>query len=178
MCAQIAAPVVSGCVTETAASPASPPSDEPQAATTTASPMATATDLEKDLNIGPPYGEEAVEYPHDCLKPILEETYGVIVYQVQVMRIANVLASFSMNQADALRKAMGKKKPEVMAKFKEEFIEGSVEQGHPRRFAKELFETMELRLLAAMRDDPAAVPSLQLNCNLLWSLLNPEHFTE
>ena len=96
-----------------------------------------------DMFVKRKHGEEEVEYPHECLKPILEETYGVIVYQEQVMRIANILAQFSMNQADALRKAMGKKKPEVMAKFKEQFIEGALKDGHARGFSKELFETIE-----------------------------------
>jgi DNA polymerase-3 subunit alpha len=96
-----------------------------------------------DMFVRRKHGQEPVEYPHDSLRPILEETYGVIVYQEQVMRIANVLASFTMNQADALRKAMGKKKPEVMLKFKEQFIEGAVQLGHERSFARELFETME-----------------------------------
>ncbi|MCA8944428.1 MAG: DNA polymerase III subunit alpha, partial [Planctomycetes bacterium] len=89
------------------------------------------------------HGEETTEYPHESVEDILEETYGVIVYQEQVMRIANVLANFSMNEADSLRKAMGKKKPEVMAKFKEKFIDGAAENGHARNFSKELFETIE-----------------------------------
>jgi len=96
-----------------------------------------------DMFVQRKHGEVPVEYPHDSLRPVLEETYGVIVYQEQVMRIANILANFSMNQADALRKAMGKKKPEVMAKFKEEFIDGAVKDGHARSFATELFETIE-----------------------------------
>jgi DNA polymerase-3 subunit alpha len=96
-----------------------------------------------DMFVRRKHGEEAVEYPHESLRNVLEETYGVIVYQEQVMRIANVLANFSMNEADSLRKAMGKKKPEVMAKFKEQFIEGCARAGHPRSLAKEIFETME-----------------------------------
>jgi len=96
-----------------------------------------------DMFVRRKHGEEPVEYPHESIRDILEETYGVIVYQEQVMRIANIIADFSLNQADSLRKAMGKKKPEVMAKFKEQFIEGAAEIGHQRKFAKELFETME-----------------------------------
>ncbi len=96
-----------------------------------------------DMFVRRKHGEEPVEYPHDSLQPVLEETYGVIVYQEQVMRIANILANFSMNQADALRKAMGKKKPEVMAKFKQEFVDGAADGGHQRNFATKLFETIE-----------------------------------
>jgi len=96
-----------------------------------------------DMFVKRKHGEEPVTYPHASLQPILEETYGVIVYQEQVMRIANVLAGFSLNDADNRRKAMGKKKPEVMAKFKEQFVEGAAANGHDRTFAKELFETIE-----------------------------------
>jgi DNA polymerase-3 subunit alpha len=75
---------------------------------------------------------EEVDYLHDSLKEVLDETYGVIVYQEQVMRIANILAGFSMNEADSLRKAMGKKKIEVMEKFRGMFIDGAVKKGVPR----------------------------------------------
>jgi len=96
-----------------------------------------------DMFVRRKHGEEAVVYPHASLQSILEETYGVIVYQEQVMRIANVLAGFSLNDADNLRKAMGKKRPEVMAKFKQQFVDGAAGGGHDRTFAKELFETIE-----------------------------------
>jgi DNA polymerase-3 subunit alpha len=96
-----------------------------------------------DMFVRRKHGEEPVEYPHASLQPILEESYGVIVYQEQVMRIANAMAGFSMNQADALRKAMGKKKPAEMAKFKEQFVAGAVANGHAAQLATRLFETME-----------------------------------
>ncbi len=89
------------------------------------------------------HGEEETVYPHESIADILEDTYGVIVYQEQVMRIANVLANFSMNEADSLRKAMGKKKPEVMLKFKDQFVAGAAENGHAEKFSRELFETIE-----------------------------------
>lgn len=89
------------------------------------------------------HGEEKTVYPHESLEEILDDTYGVIVYQEQVMRTANVFAGFSMNEADSLRKAMGKKKPEVMAKFKQKFIDGAEKLGHKRAFSQELFETIE-----------------------------------
>jgi len=96
-----------------------------------------------DMFVDRKHGREVVEYPHDSLQPILEETYGVIVYQEQVMRTANIFAGFSMNEADALRKAMGKKKPEVMAKFKALFVDGAEKLGHEPKFSTELFETIE-----------------------------------
>jgi DNA polymerase-3 subunit alpha len=96
-----------------------------------------------DMFVRRKHGEEPVEYRHEALRAILEETYGVIVYQEQVMLVANEIAGFSLNEADSLRKAMGKKKPEVMAKFKETFVEGAAARGFERKFAKELFETME-----------------------------------
>ncbi|MDA1193996.1 MAG: DNA polymerase III subunit alpha, partial [Planctomycetota bacterium] len=74
-------------------------------------------------------GREEVTFPHPSLEPILAETRGVVVYQEQVMRITNVLAGFEMSEADNLRKAMGKKKPELLAKFREKFIEGCGKNG-------------------------------------------------
>ncbi len=89
------------------------------------------------------HGRETVSYLHAKLEPLLKETYGLIVYQEQVMRIANRLGGFTLNEADNLRKAMGKKKPEVMAKFKNQFIEGSVKSDIPKNIAKKVFELME-----------------------------------
>ncbi|MGE3172931.1 MAG: DNA polymerase III subunit alpha [Planctomycetota bacterium] len=96
-----------------------------------------------DMFVRRKHGQEPVVYPHDDLRPVLEPTYGVIVYQEQVMQIANLIGGFSMSDADNLRKAMGKKKPEVMAKFKDQFIAGAKAQSYGEKFAKELFETME-----------------------------------
>ncbi|MBI3592802.1 MAG: DNA polymerase III subunit alpha, partial [Nitrospirae bacterium] len=87
-------------------------------------------------------GETEVEYELPQLKEILDETYGVILYQEQVMRIANRIADFSMGQADLLRRAMGKKKPEEMEKQKEVFISGAIANGIPERKAGRLFELM------------------------------------
>ncbi len=89
------------------------------------------------------HGQEEVTYPHEVLKPILKDTYGTLVYQEQIMFIANRMAGFSMNEADNLRKAMGKKRPEVMAKFKERFITGSEEQGVPAEVSNKIWEDME-----------------------------------
>jgi len=87
-------------------------------------------------------GEEEVKYIHPALEPILAETYGVIVYQEQVMEIAHKLAGFTLGQADLLRRAMGKKLPEVMEQQRELFINGAKERGIPEEIAKEIFEDM------------------------------------
>ncbi|MCG2722092.1 MAG: DNA polymerase III subunit alpha [Thermodesulfovibrionales bacterium] len=84
-----------------------------------------------------------VKYELPQLKEILDETYGVILYQEQVMRIANKLANFSMGQADILRKAMGKKKPAEMEKLKEVFIEGAKSNGILEKKATRIFNLME-----------------------------------
>jgi DNA polymerase-3 subunit alpha len=87
-------------------------------------------------------GEEKVEYMHPALEPILSETYGVIIYQEQVMEIAHKLAGFTLGQADVLRRAMGKKKPEVMEEQRGIFVKGAVERGIPEEVAVEIFEDM------------------------------------
>ncbi len=88
-------------------------------------------------------GRTEVVYEFDELEPVLSDTYGVIAYQEQVMRISNVLAGFSLGEADLLRKAMGKKNPEVMAKMRGKFVEGAVRKGHPEKKAAHIFELME-----------------------------------
>jgi DNA polymerase-3 subunit alpha len=75
------------------------------------------------------HGEETPEYLHDWLKPVLEETYGVIIYQEQVMQIAQILAGYSLGDADLLRRAMGKKKQEEMDAQRVRFIRGAAEKG-------------------------------------------------
>jgi DNA polymerase-3 subunit alpha len=88
------------------------------------------------------HGRKKVEYLHPLLEPILKETYGVIIYQEQVMQIAHVMADFSMAQADDLRKAMGKKKEEVMARQEKAFMEGAKKKGIDLRIAKKIWELM------------------------------------
>ncbi|MGD1074454.1 MAG: DNA polymerase III subunit alpha [Thermodesulfovibrionales bacterium] len=88
-------------------------------------------------------GEEEVSYEMPQLKEILDETYGTILYQEQVMMIANKIANFTMGQADILRRAMGKKKPEEMEKQKEVFIQGAIANGIPEKKAARLFVAME-----------------------------------
>ena len=89
------------------------------------------------------HGRAVVEYPHPDLEPILKNTYGVILYQEQVMQIAQVLANFSLGGADLLRRAMGKKKPEEMEKQREIFMKGTRERGILENLATSIFDLME-----------------------------------
>ncbi|MDH3750420.1 MAG: DNA polymerase III subunit alpha, partial [Gammaproteobacteria bacterium] len=84
-----------------------------------------------------------IDYLHPDLKPLLEETYGVILYQEQVMQIAQLLAGYTLGSADLLRRAMGKKKPEEMAKQREIFITGATERGVAQHTATRIFDLME-----------------------------------
>jgi DNA polymerase-3 subunit alpha len=84
-----------------------------------------------------------IDYLHPDLKPVLEETYGVILYQEQVMQIAQVLAGYTLGGADLLRRAMGKKKPEEMAKQREIFVTGATERGVAEKTATRIFDLME-----------------------------------
>ena len=88
------------------------------------------------------HGRQQVQYPHPSLESILEETRGVIVYQEQVMQIAQEMAGYSLGGADLLRRAMGKKKPSEMAKQKAVFIEGATARGHSQELAEEVFDLM------------------------------------
>lgn len=89
------------------------------------------------------HGRAAVDYPHPDLEPILKPTYGVILYQEQVMQIAQVLANYTLGGADLLRRAMGKKKPEEMAKQREIFTLGAKERGVDEEVATHIFDLME-----------------------------------
>ncbi|HVL67654.1 MAG TPA: DNA polymerase III subunit alpha [Vicinamibacterales bacterium] len=88
-------------------------------------------------------GKTEIKYELPQLEPILADTYGVIAYQEQVMRIAQALAGFSLGQADVLRKAMGKKDPKVMAKQRKAFMEGAREKGLNEKKAAKIFDLME-----------------------------------
>ena len=88
-------------------------------------------------------GQEAVSYPHPSLKEVLEPTYGVITYQEQVMRIANVLAGFSLAEADVLRKAVGKKDAELIKKELTKFVERGMALGHPKKLMDDLAGQIE-----------------------------------
>ncbi len=89
------------------------------------------------------HGRTRVEYPHPELEPILQETYGVILYQEQVMKIAQVLAGYSLGDGDILRRAMGKKEAAVMARQRSKFMQGAAKHGVPEKTAKHIFDLME-----------------------------------
>ena len=88
-------------------------------------------------------GEEKLDYLYDTLQPILQETYGVMIYQEQVMQIAQTLSSYSLGEADLLRRAMGKKIKEEMAAQKARFVDGAVENGVPKNKAAEIFDQVD-----------------------------------
>ncbi|MGQ9454763.1 MAG: DNA polymerase III subunit alpha [Armatimonadota bacterium] len=89
------------------------------------------------------FGQEPIEYLHPVLEPILKETYGVICYQDQVLRIAQAIAGFTLGQADVLRKAMSAKKRDVMEEMRAKFIEGANANGYSREIAEKIFEQIE-----------------------------------
>ena len=89
------------------------------------------------------HGKEAVEYPHPLVEPVLSETYGIMVYQEQVMQTAQVLGGYSLGGADMLRRAMGKKKAEEMAEHREIFRDGAAKKNIDARRADEIFSLME-----------------------------------
>ncbi len=96
-----------------------------------------------DVFINRKHGREPVSYPHPALEPVLKDTYGVIVYQEQVMQISQVLGGYSLGRADLLRRAMGKKKAEVMAAERKGFIEGCAANNVDLKVADEIFDLME-----------------------------------
>jgi len=93
--------------------------------------------------IGRKHGRVPIAYDHPSLEGILKETYGIALYQEQVMQIANVLAGFSMAEADGLRKAMGKKLPEVMAKYRKQFVDGAITNGIDKKIAEATYDMIE-----------------------------------
>lgn len=88
-------------------------------------------------------GEEAIEYPLDCLKSILSSTYGIIIYQEQIMQVAQKVAGFTLAKADILRKAMSKKKLSLMEEMKAEFIEGGIANGFSELETVKIFDLIE-----------------------------------
>jgi DNA polymerase-3 subunit alpha len=95
-----------------------------------------------DYFIDRKHGRKKIEYELPELQEILEETWGVIVYQEQVMQIANRLAGYSLGEADVLRRAMGKKKPEEMAQQRERFVEGALQRGYPPKKIEKIFDLL------------------------------------
>ena len=88
------------------------------------------------------HGEIPIEYPHPSLEPILKETYGVILYQEQVMQIASAMGGFSLGQSDMLRRAMGHKEPEILQKNRDTFVTGAVKNGVKEETANYVFDLM------------------------------------
>ncbi len=89
------------------------------------------------------HGREKVEYPHPLLEEILRPTYGIMVYQEQIMQTAQIMAGFTLGKADILRRAMGKKKVDIMAEQKVEFVKGAAEKDIKKDKAEEVFSIME-----------------------------------
>ncbi len=89
-------------------------------------------------------GSEKIDFPHPFIESILTETYGIMVYQEQIMKIAQDLAGYSLGDADLLRRAMGKKKVSEMVKHRSIFIEGSINKGVDKKIANDLFDQMVL----------------------------------
>ncbi|HXG30440.1 MAG TPA: DNA polymerase III subunit alpha [Thermodesulfobacteriota bacterium] len=89
------------------------------------------------------HGQKRIDYPLSELKEILKDTYGLFVYQEQIMKTASVLADYSLGEADLLRRAMGKKKPEEMKAQRERFLEGARKKGISIKKAEEIFDAME-----------------------------------
>jgi len=96
-----------------------------------------------DQYIETKHGKKKPEYLHPLLEPILKETYGVIVYQEQVMEIARAFAGYTLGEADLLRRAIGKKEKELMESLREEFVSRSVERNIPREVAEKVFNLIE-----------------------------------
>ncbi|WP_066311286.1 DNA polymerase III subunit alpha [Bacillus sp. FJAT-29814] len=86
------------------------------------------------------HGREAVHYPHPDLQPILENTYGVIVYQEQIIQIASKMAGFTLGEADLLRRAVSKKQKEVLDKERAHFVQGSIKKGYDQTLANEVYD--------------------------------------
>jgi len=89
------------------------------------------------------HGKKKVEYPHECLEEILKPTHGIMVYQEQIMQAAQIMAGYSLGNADILRRAMGKKKASEMEKQKAIFIKGAEDKGYDSKQAADTFEIME-----------------------------------
>lgn len=90
--------------------------------------------------IGAKHGKQPIVYPHPDLEPILRDTYGIIVYQEQIMQIASLMAGFSLGQADLLRRAVGKKKRDVLQEQRDMFVAGCLRNGYPEQTANEVYD--------------------------------------
>ncbi|MTI89684.1 MAG: DNA polymerase III subunit alpha [Balneolaceae bacterium] len=90
------------------------------------------------------HGKETVEYDHEDLKSLLEPTYGIMIYQEQIMKVAQQMGGYSLGEADVLRRIMGKKKPELLPPEEEKFIKQAIELGYDKEVAKDVFDKMAL----------------------------------
>ena len=122
------------------------------------------------------HGENKVTYPHDLLKPVLEETYGIIVYQEQVMEAARVLADFSLGQADILRRAMGKKKIEEMEEQREVFIAGCKKNNIDTKQADRVFDLINEFAEYGFNKSHSAAYALISYQTAFLKTYYPEHF--
>ena len=85
---------------------------------------------------------ETIHYPDPCLEEILKETYGLIVYQEQLMQVAKKIAGYSFGEADMLRRAMGKKRPEILMQKKKDFVECAIKRGFTEENASQIYEIL------------------------------------
>ena len=99
--------------------------------------------FQKVLNNPSKHGREKIEYMHPLLEKVLKETYGIIVYQDQVLLIAQSIAGYSLGDADRFRKAMGKKIAQVMIDEKDKFIQGAITKGFTQQLGEKVFELIE-----------------------------------
>ncbi|MFW6347903.1 MAG: DNA polymerase III subunit alpha, partial [Cyclonatronaceae bacterium] len=90
------------------------------------------------------HGEETVEYPHEDLRELLEPTYGIMVYQEQIMKVAQKMGGYSLGEADILRRIMGKKKPELLPPEEKKFVSQAIEKGYDEKTARDVFEKMAM----------------------------------
>ncbi|MEX0610199.1 MAG: DNA polymerase III subunit alpha [Balneolaceae bacterium] len=90
------------------------------------------------------HGRETVEYPHEDLRALLEPTYGIMIYQEQIMKVAQQMGGYSLGEADVLRRIMGKKKPELLPPEEEKFVKQAIAKGYDKDVAKDVFDKMAL----------------------------------
>ena len=122
------------------------------------------------------HGNSPVTYPHELLEEVLEETYGVIVYQEQVMEAARVLAGFSLGQADILRRAMGKKKKEEMEEQREIFVKGCVQKNIKEKNAEQIFDLINQFAEYGFNKSHSAAYALISYQTAYLKAYYPEHF--
>ena len=122
------------------------------------------------------FGREAIDYPHPKLKSLLEETYGIIIYQEQVMEIAKILSGFTLGDADLLRRAMGKKDKAEMARQKDKFIDGAVERGVDKGQASDIFELVNVFAGYGFNKSHAAAYAMISFHTAYLKALHPAHF--